>query len=336
MTVTKVEPNIGNFNSLVIAEDTLRDNVHPASLRMFDSAPNQHLYGILFNGGNFANTHLPNLMAAVTDAISNHADPAMTTVFTVNAANPDYGRDRTTPNHYASLLIFGIHVTNPVDRVRLRDQRVFAADGTYTFWLLSDEDVALPWVSGMYVPSIRAGTPAAATALRAAVAENILTSPKVGILLDQYTYTHDRSPLPVRRYKLSQSVDPQWKEHLGGFMVYIKPCTVNPTHWHAITAAICDGNLRHSYHIFKSLIDPSRCAIGPRCVICKNEDHFTSVCPFTKDPQWWGPKTQISGITEGPLAPVSNRGARGGCGGNRGGHGGHGTRGRGTHARGVN
>jgi hypothetical protein len=122
---------------------------------------------------------------------------------------------------------------------------------------------------------------------------------------------------------------------MKAFIVYAKPCTTITAHWCAIASAVCKKELHSGHYIFKSLIEAERTGYGPCCVICKNNDHFASACTLANDPQWWGPKTQINGYTEGPLAArgrgrgtaaegnhVGNNGNN--RGGNQGAHGGHG------------
>ncbi|KAJ7689918.1 hypothetical protein B0H17DRAFT_1134635 [Mycena rosella] len=72
--------------------------------------------------------------------------------------------------------------------------------------------------------------------------------------------------------------------------------------------ALRGGTIVHGYYAFTSLVKPENAAVGPRCIICKQDTHFASACPFRDDPLWWGPKQQINKMTEGPLVPTGGRG----------------------------
>ncbi|KAK6981253.1 hypothetical protein R3P38DRAFT_2426030, partial [Favolaschia claudopus] len=78
-----------------------------------------------------------------------------------------------------------------------------------------------------------------------------------------------------------------------------KPCTTSADFWRALCALVQATELHHDLFIIKSLIDPTIESFGPRCVFCKNEDHFASACKCLDDPEFWGPNKQIRDITEG-------------------------------------
>ncbi|KAJ7435291.1 hypothetical protein B0H11DRAFT_1937689 [Mycena galericulata] len=350
--LTEVQPSVGNFDTFVISETAIQENVSDESLAPFKDKPEEHLYGVPFNAGRYAFARLPNLVDVATNALSAVVGPNEVTVFTVAAKDPNYGNSGPpgTGSRYPGPIMFGIHVPNPVARAALAAYQTFAVDKTFAFQVISPEDLKIPWVAGIYGPSIGGGSAAGKLHLRAALTKHIRTDANVGQMLDQTTWAADRSSLDERRHKLSLSVDPIFDPIMEKFVVFIKPCTTNAAGWKALTKAICPEQLVSGYYIYKSM-DPPRPSFGPRCVVCKNDTHFASGCSFTHDPQWWGPPGQISELTEGPLAPANNGGggrARGrgrgrggqdgGQGGGRGGWnnggGGRGARGRGGRGRG--
>ncbi|KAJ7495170.1 hypothetical protein FB451DRAFT_1387229 [Mycena latifolia] len=321
--VTKVQPSIGDFDRLIISQDRAEENVHADSLAIFNSAPELHLYGVLLNGGTYAFGKLHDLLEVVTNALTDMAHPQYFRVFTCDPAVAKYGPGGKTPTCYAGPIIFGIQITNAAARQRMCEHSMCAINKTYTFYMLGQEDFTTPWVGGMYATSVGGGTEDARIALCTAYSLLIWTNAATGHALTQYTWAFNKSSVDEKRYKLSQSVDVRWDPIMKAFMVYLKPCTRSAAHWHAIVDTLCGVKLRKSYFIFTPLMDP---AIGPRCIICKNDMHFASTCPLPRDPQWWGPPDQISGLTEGPLAITSTSA---GCGRGVGGHGSCGGRGRG-------
>ncbi|KAJ7038652.1 hypothetical protein C8F04DRAFT_1392795 [Mycena alexandri] len=316
-----------------MAEATVRENCHEDSCKVFDEHRAKILYAVTFNGGSHVNDNLPNLVDTIKEGISGHCNPATTIVFAVAAADKNYGKTPGTSSRCAPPFIAGVIVHDEDDRTRLRNQHIFAPPGRVVAWaLLGPEDCAIPWVANILSASVGGGTPEAALALRTAYIQIVRTHGSFGIMLNQVTWANDKSTLNERRHKLSETINVVWNEKLSAYVVYMQPCTTDAPLWRKLVTILCGQELRYSFYIFKSLIDPTKNNLGPRCVLCKNDDHFASTCTYTTDADWWGPQSQLSGITEGPLAPKSNRGR--GRGGNRGGNRGDGGRARGGFGRG--
>ncbi|KAJ7745694.1 hypothetical protein B0H16DRAFT_1462709 [Mycena metata] len=312
-TTAKVQPCTGEFDFLVMAEPTLLENCHADSRKVFDQHRAQLLYVVHHNGGSFHNENLPDVLDIVREGISGHCNLATTTVFAVAAADKNYGKAPGVSARCAPPFITGVIEAAPL-----------CPPGRVTSWaLLAPEDCAIPWIANILSTSIGAGTPEAELALRTAYIQIVRVHVAFGVMLNQVTWANDKCTLDERRHKLSETIQVVWNERLKAYIIYMQPCTSDVGLWRKLVSILCGQELRYSFYIFKSLIDPTKNNLGPRCVLCKNDDHFASTCTLTQDKDWWGPQSQLSGITEGPLAPKSNRGrGRGNRGGNRG-DGGH-------------
>ncbi|KAJ7096544.1 hypothetical protein B0H15DRAFT_946007 [Mycena belliarum] len=297
----RVQTNTGNFPRLVISQESALECVHERSVDLLARYPSQALYGFLFNGGYEAYKKLSDTLPdKITEILDDFGTPDEFTVFNVaTATNTNTSTPREGSNRYAPPLIFGVIVPNPTLRSRLRTQSLFAADPTWTFYLLGAEDFALPWVAALYECPVQRGATAAKETLRAAISTVIWTDATVGVLLDQATSSFDHRSVDERRLALSETVDVRYDTLARRYVVYIKPCTQNIKQWNALVGAICTPELVDGVFIFA--IIPKK-GVGPRCVICKNEDHFHSHDPLANDPGFWGPKGQLNTIAEGPLA----------------------------------
>ncbi|KAJ6489985.1 hypothetical protein C8R45DRAFT_992306, partial [Mycena sanguinolenta] len=311
----KIQPNTGNFPYLVISADRLHENVHPSHVRLFQEKQGTHLYAVPINGGVRLRKGLGKgdaavgdqvIVKALTSAIAGHCNPVTTTVFPLLEAGAPTG------GNYAGPIPVGILVQNANDRTRIEDQVVFAGDRTFGFIIVSPEQLAVPWTFTIVTASIGGGTPGAELALRAAISLWIWYNAAFGLLLDQLTYaTAGQLSLDERRYRLSQTIDCRYNEESGDYTVYVKPSTTDAVRQRELTALIQTVTLQHEHYIFMSKINPSAERPGPRCVSCKNDDHYEAGCPLTKRPGFWGPTTQLKDATEGLLAQPNNGGGRG-------------------------
>ncbi|KAF7345281.1 hypothetical protein MSAN_01904800 [Mycena sanguinolenta] len=87
----------------------------------------------------------------------------------------------------------------------------------------------------------------------------------------------------------------------------MKPCTSDAAQWRNFTAIVQREKFRHAHYTFTSKINPAKERPGPRCVSCKNEDHYQPGCKTIRDPDFWGPTTQLKDATGGPPCPDQQR-----------------------------
>lgn len=335
--VTKIQPNTGDFDRLVISREAAEENVHPDNVAMLEEVADEILYLLAFNAGRQYTSALPQAAGTIETQLIEHFGDDTITVIPVAAADPQYGAGAGTPNRYAPPIMYAVHVEDREVRGKMMAQGTCAIDKTFAYSLTAREYLTLSWAAGFFLTSIAAGRPPSITALRAALMKRVWYNAEVGRLLDRISWAHDKRDLAIRRYELSLSIDPHWNPTMSALVVYIKPCTNNALLWRELTNAICGEMVVKGFFIFKPLIDAKRVSLEPRCVICKNDDHFASACSFTHLSSWWGPPDQLSGLTEGPLSARGGRGRGGGRGDARGARGGQrGGRARGGRGRGGN
>ncbi|KAF7330591.1 hypothetical protein MSAN_02459300 [Mycena sanguinolenta] len=315
VNITRFQPNVGKFQRPVMSWDRLTDNVHDDHKALFSEQPDTHLFAVPFNGGSRMHRMLADpknnndsdsvIVAALEKAIASLVNPVTTTVFPVcEAKEPEGG-------NYAGPIVVGIYITNREDRIRLIDQMLIAIDRTFAFYIVAPEHTTLAWLLTIVTTSIGGGTSGAAQALRAALSKFIWTNTAIGIALEQLTHATDRSPLNARRYKISQTIDCVWDEASRDYTVYMKPCTSDAAQWRNFTVIVQHEKFQHAHYTFTSKINPAKERPGPRCVSCKNEDHYQPGCKTIRDPDFWGPTTQLKDATEGLLAQTNNGGGGG-------------------------
>ncbi|KAF7361578.1 hypothetical protein MSAN_01191800 [Mycena sanguinolenta] len=301
----------------VLSKEAALARCHPDAIAEIYRDPGEYLFAVPMNGGQFFNRMLPGAAKFIAEKLTSHCNSptaADIVVFLIAANNEEPAADG--PNRYAGPMVYCIHVPNAEDRAKIYDQRIFPFDRTYGITVFTPDGFELPWSTGIYTSQINAGAPATAEALKAGLIKRTVTDPSVARLVHKYTHEADRTPLPTKMLDLAKTIDVRHDPIADTLVVYIRPCTPNAMHWREIGNAICGQVVIRKYYEFKPLINVSRVSIEPRCVLCKNDDHFASNCPNPRDPLWVGPLDQINKLTEGPLAPRnSDKATRGGRGG---------------------
>ncbi|KAF7328459.1 hypothetical protein MSAN_02482400 [Mycena sanguinolenta] len=295
LNLTKIQPNTGNFPQPVISADRLHENVDELTLQHFRDSPGSYLYAVPFNGGVRMRKQLGGgrgtaegdkvIADALTKGIASLVNPVTTSVF------PVLEKKTATGGNYAGTIILAIAVDNPEDRTRLIDQTIIAIDRTFAFWIVPPERTTLPWVIAILSPTIGGGTVGAERAIRATMSKFIWTDNAIGLALARLTSNTDKSPLDVRRYKLSQSLHSVYNELTKEYAVYLKPCTTDATKWREFAAIFQRQRFSDGRYIFESRINPDMELErpGPRCVTCKHEDHYEPGCGPAKHKDFWGP-----------------------------------------------
>ncbi|KAJ6516080.1 hypothetical protein C8R45DRAFT_230734 [Mycena sanguinolenta] len=325
LTRTKIQPNTGNFPEPVMSADRLHENVDELTLQLFCDSPGTHLYAVTFNGGIRMRKQLGGgkntsegdkvIAEALTKGIANLANPATTSVF------PVLEKKAASGGNYAGTIVVAIEAEDAGDYARLVGQKIIAIDRTFAFWIVSPGQLTVPWIATIVSPSTGGGTIGAERALRATMSKFMWEDDNFGLALARMTSTTDKSPLIVRRYKLSQTLHSVYNELTKDYAVYLKPCTTDPVQWREFTAIIQRQKFSDGRYIFESKINPDTELLrpGPRCVTCKNEDHYEAGCGTAKHKDFWGPTGQLRDATEGLLAqPNGGRNGGGGRGAPRG------------------
>ncbi|KAJ6560898.1 hypothetical protein DFH09DRAFT_1316512 [Mycena vulgaris] len=311
--VTKCQPNVGNNDRLVMVKSTLEENCHPDTLAKINDDPDNHVYAVPFNGGAYIYSRLPKMPEILTEALiaDGLINPTEFTVFPIAAADPNFGK-AIGQNRYVGPLPLGIHLSSTAAAIALRNQGTAIIDRTHAFHLISPKDLTNSWFACAYKVSVGGDSTAGKHALRGALSKVMWTEPAASVAVDRYTSSYDKRPIHEHMLAMSKTIEVRWSRTMEGFSVYVEPCMPNTEHWKEIIRAFCGRMLVNGYFAFTPIIDFTRPTLGPLCVLCKNDDHFATACPFPQDPHWWGPLTQLSGITEGPLASRGRRGGRGG------------------------
>ncbi|KAJ7791984.1 hypothetical protein B0H14DRAFT_3160614 [Mycena olivaceomarginata] len=133
------------------------------------------------------------------------------------------------------------------------------------------------------------------------LASIILSDSKIAKAFERATGGTDSRPLLVRLLEFARTINTRWNPHSKYRVAYAKPCTNIGVDWEAVRVAIRGHRLQHDEAVVA--FEPVSNASGtdaPWCLMFKNDDHVHYGCFFTKDDPdaWWGPKEQLSKITE--------------------------------------
>ncbi|KAJ7784839.1 hypothetical protein DFH07DRAFT_947906 [Mycena maculata] len=320
--------NTGNYDELVCNATNAMQNLQPVILKEITDNPARHAFLMPFNGGKTLFTGIPDFSKRATDLLVSVVGNGNATVIPIGPDDPNLRTTAGVPGGYAGPLLMGIEFLDAGSRTKALAYRILAAaDRTVAFWVIPTDHFRVTWTAGIWKVSIGEGSEAGRRALRHLIMELLRDDATLRRYLNQATAAFDRRPLDDRARHLALTADPVWNPLMQAFVLFLKPCTTNDIMWKKITDYIAGKTFAKGYYFFKPILD-AHAAPGPRCVLCKNDTHFASGCPFPADPEWWGPPGQINTLTEGPLASKkksegTDRGrGRGGRGGNgRGGRG---------------
>ncbi|KAJ7696254.1 hypothetical protein B0H17DRAFT_1198170 [Mycena rosella] len=314
--VNETQPNEGNWPHLVIPAAHAYDNVHETQLAKILEDPRRHLLTVPFVGGRRLTELIPELPAMCLDAIKGCGPPSSFTVIPATAADLTYTKYAGMPSVYAGPIILIIVCHNERACENVRRKEVHAKDQVAAFSIIGPEDVEESWTSTILVPSFAGGEPETRTECRKSIMKFIWYDTLLGTIIQ-------RGLAPARPSQKHALPSPSLPTPDGANTRKHTPSSSN----HAPPTTITGRRSSIASTRKPSLLatipsrQSTRWPMSPSDPAASYDTHPAWACPFIKDPLWWGPRDQLSNITEGRLACGGGRG-----GGHRGNTGVRGTR----------
>ncbi|KAJ6531214.1 hypothetical protein B0H19DRAFT_1190809 [Mycena capillaripes] len=287
----------------------------------------------MFNGGSlFFTRYKSTVITELKDALSGYPGVARA-AFYLPDPDPDNGPGRSYQDPVCVFVEFTqddlADANTAMDAIAA--EQTIASSESLAFHpiKLSANTNKRSWSAGDWTPSTPGDPTALALAARAGCKKLLLTDSDLIRDVDQLTQARSPAPVMLRVLEAADTIDAVYFNHETDplIAIYMRPITDNEEDQERFMAHLRTKAFSMGPFSFR----PKSCSgEAAECVICKADDHFRHLCPFTRQsPAWWGPSGYILDLPVGNILNPRGRGRgrgapRGNWHGGRGGGGGHG------------